>query len=84
MNETFIEEAIKDIEHRYPDIMRPKHLIQIGLFPSPAAVSLAVKHGIAPPHIELSPNRIGFARASLCAWLRKKASIQTVESKGQK
>lgn len=74
MNELFITALIQDIEARYPEFLRAKDLIKLGLFRSPAAITLAVKNGIAPPSMSLSPKRVAFPRASLCAWLRQKAN----------
>lgn len=78
MNENFISVLVEEIEKNYPPFLRPADLIRLSLFPSAAAICVAVGKKKAPPHIKMSVRKMMFPRASLCAWLREKAGKQLI------
>jgi predicted DNA-binding transcriptional regulator AlpA len=58
---------------RYPQFLRVKDLIDLNLYETPAAVSISIKDGKAPPSIRLSSRKIVFPRSELIEWLLQKA-----------
>jgi len=73
MEEQYIEKIIEEIELQCPSFLRASDLVKLSLFTSPAAVSVAMSEGRAPPSIKFSTRKLMFPRASLCEWLRQKS-----------
>gem|GEM_PF-4326960 len=74
-----VESFISDLE-KFPPFLRPKDLVETGLFKSTTDVCWAMKRNQAPPSIKLSSHKVVFSKAALCEWLKKKAS--TVDFEG--
>jgi hypothetical protein len=65
-----------EIEREYGKFLRCKDLIDLGLYSSPAAVSLSIKNDNAPPYIRISPHKLLFPKVTLLAWLKSKFIIE--------
>lgn len=70
-----VEILIQDIAANLPEFLRPKDLVECGLYKSRSDVCWAMKRGQAPPSIKLTSHKIVFPRASLCEWLKEKALL---------
>jgi predicted DNA-binding transcriptional regulator AlpA len=71
---SYIEAIIRDIELNHPEFLRANDLIATGLYKTRSDISWAMKRGQTPPSIKLSSHKIIFPRASLCEWLKEKAT----------
>jgi predicted DNA-binding transcriptional regulator AlpA len=67
-----IESIIDDLQKNLPEFLRPRDLIETGLFQSRSDVSWAIKRGQAPALIRLSSHKIVFPRSEIIRWLREK------------
>lgn len=72
--ESPIDALTRDICKNYPEFLRSRDLIRCGLFQSRADISLAIKHGNAPPSLRIGKRKIVFSRSELCEWLHKMAN----------
>jgi hypothetical protein len=63
---------ISSLLAEYPEFLRTKDLIRIGLFRTKFAVRNAQRKGNAPPSIKINFNRILFPKNSLIEWLEER------------
>lgn len=73
-----IEAIIRDIELNLPEFLRANDLIAAGLYKTRSDISWAMKRGQTPPSIKLSSHKIIFPRATLCEWLKEKATTSII------
>ena len=71
---------IQRITENLPEFLRPRDLIEAGLYKSRSDLCWSMKRGLAPPSIQLSPRKIVFPRAALRDWLKEKTLAEEVVS----
>lgn len=64
---------------KYPEFLRAKDLIKLGLYGTRCAVTLSVNRGDAPPCIKLSPKKVIFPKAALCEWLAEVINQKSIK-----
>lgn len=67
------ETSFEKIEKTLPEFLRPKDLVQSGLFRSTSDLCKAMRCNKAPPSIKLSHRKVIFMRSSVIEWLREQA-----------
>ncbi len=63
---------IRALLEGYPEFLRTKDLIRLGLFGSKFSIQNAKRKGNAPPSIKLGFNRVFFPKKSLIEWLEER------------
>lgn len=63
-----IDSLLKSLEN-FPEFLRARDLVAIGLFGSKFSVRSAQRKGNAPPSIKIGFNRVLFPKNSLVRWL---------------
>lgn len=65
------DNLFENIKENYPELLKSKHLIELGLYSGDDAAWFARRDGIAPPYIRIK-TRILYPRAGVINFLEKK------------
>lgn len=67
-----IDDFIKEIESRLPELSSSTDLVQVGLYSSEAALCKSRQRGDTPAFIKMSAGRIRYPRKSVIDFLKKR------------
>lgn len=63
---------IRSLLEGYPEFLRGRDLIRLGLFGSKFSIQNAKRKGNAPPSVKLGFNRVFFPKEMLIQWLEER------------
>ena len=73
----YIEDQLRD----YPEFLRSKQLVELGIYINENAVWSAVHFDVAPPRIRINRKHTVFPKADLIKWLQTREESRSVHPK---
>ena len=68
-----IHEHITKSLKNFPEFLRSKDLLKLGLYKSYGDIYHSKKRGLSPPHVLLGDKKIVYLKTSLIEWIIKKS-----------
>jgi hypothetical protein len=78
----YLEELNSKLEKSYPEMLNFADLIELGIFRTSAAISIAVAKGYSPPYIRVSSKKVLFPKKPFFEWISEKYESHKEKSNG--